>query len=278
MRRREFRLARTALCIVATMLMVIGANRNDVVQAQRLETVSVVIRSNGAEQTVRTAQSTVEATLREAGVKVGPLDVVTPSTNERPRDGMRIKVVQVREAIETVKAPIAFETVKTFIDSLRPGLVTVATPGARGEKVVRYLVRCEDGRPVAKKILGAQVTRQPVRQVVSIGSRGRYTSRGEFRSRRILKMNASAYDPGPRSCGRYADGTTSCGLRAGYGVVAVDPRVIPMGSKLYVEGYGHAIAGDRGRAIRGNRIDLGYDTYREAMNFGRKTVIVHILE
>lgn len=278
MRRREFRLARTALCIAAAMLMVVAANRNDVVQAQRLETVSVVIRSNGAEQAVSTAQSTVEATLKEAGVKVGPLDVVKPSTNERPRDGMRITVVQVREAIETVTAPIAFETVKTFTHALRPGQLKITTPGVRGEKVVRYLVRCEDDKPVAKKLLGAEVTRQPVKQVVSIGSRGRYTSRGEFRSRRIIKMKATAYDPGPRSCGKYATGRTACGLRAGYGVVAVDTKVIPMGSKLYIEGYGHAIAGDRGRAIRGNRIDLGFDTYRAAMNFGRRTVIVHILE
>jgi 3D (Asp-Asp-Asp) domain-containing protein len=60
--------------------------------------------------------------------------------------------------------------------------------------------------------------------------------------------------------------------------VAVDPRVIPLRSRLYVEGYGLAIAGDTGRAIKGNRIDLGFNTYREAMRFGRRSVIVHILE
>ncbi|MCX8053988.1 MAG: 3D domain-containing protein, partial [Armatimonadetes bacterium] len=104
-----------------------------------------------------------------------------------------------------------------------------------------------------------------------------YTSRGEFRTRRVLTMHATAYDPGPRSCGRYATGRTACGLQAGYGVVAVDPRVIPLGTHLYIEGYGHAIAGDRGRAIKGNRIDLGFSTYKEAIRFGRKRVTVHVL-
>ena len=60
--------------------------------------------------------------------------------------------------------------------------------------------------------------------------------------------------------------------------MAVDPKVIALGAKLYIEGYGYAIAGDRGRAIKGNRIDLGFATVREALNFGRKSVIVHVLD
>ncbi|MCE5315305.1 ubiquitin-like domain-containing protein, partial [bacterium] len=102
MRRREFRLARTALLavIMLPMLVAVGANRDDVVQAQRLETVVVSIRSDGAERHVRTAQTSVGATLKEEGVVVGPLDAVTPATNERIRDGMKITVVRVSESIE----------------------------------------------------------------------------------------------------------------------------------------------------------------------------------
>ncbi|MHB9036288.1 MAG: 3D domain-containing protein [Armatimonadota bacterium] len=280
MRRREFRLARTAVlaAIVLPMLVAVGANRDDVVQAQRLETVSVYIWSDGALRQVRTAQTSVGATLKEEGVVVGPKDVVTPATNERPRDGMKITVVHVSETIEELRQPIGFETVKTFTKSLRPGLVKVAKTGERGEKVVRYMVRYHDGSPVMRTKIASAVVKQPVNQVVSIGSRGRYTSRGEFRTARVLRMSASGYDPGPRSCGRWASGRTSCGMTAGYGVVAVDPGVIRLGTKLYIEGYGHAIAGDVGRSIKGNRIDLGFDTYREAIRFGRKRVSVHILE
>lgn len=280
LRRREFRLARTAALalFILPLLMAVGANRDDVVQAQRLETVTVKIWSNGIERQVRTAQTSVGATLKEEGVVVGPLDLVTPATNERPREGMIIKVVYVTETIEETKLPIGFETVKTFTKSLRPGVVKTTRTGQRGEKVVRYKVRCHDGVPVMRTKVESVVVKQPVNQVVSIGSRGSYTSRGEFRTLRVLKMSASAYDPGPRSCGRWASGKTSCGMRAGYGVVAVDPDVIRLGSKLYIEGYGHAIAGDVGRSIKGNRIDLGFDTYRDAIRFGRKKVNVHVLE
>jgi 3D (Asp-Asp-Asp) domain-containing protein len=91
-------------------------------------------------------------------------------------------------------------------------------------------------------------------------------------------MIATAYDPGPLSCGPYADGRTAIGLRAGHGVVAVDPNVIPLRARLYIEGYGPAIAGDVGGAIKGNRIDLGYNSRRAALQFGRRPVTVWVLD
>jgi len=254
-----------------------GAYRNDVVQAQRLASVMVTIKSDGALRHVRTAQTTVSAILKEAGVKVGPMDLVSPAADDRTFDGMRIAVVRVDEEIETVVEPLSFDTVKTFSVSIPPGSVRETRAGERGERVVAYRVRREDGRQVSRTVVSAEVTKRPVHKTVCIGSRGRYTSRGAFRSGRVLRMHATAYDPGPRSCGRYATGRTACGLRAGYGVVAVDPRVIPLGASLYIEGYGFAVAGDRGRAIKGHRIDLGYNSYREAMRFGRRSVVVHVL-
>jgi len=280
LRRRNIRLARTATlaALLLAVLVAVGANRNDVVQAERLGSVTVKIWSDGAERQVTTAQSSVGATLKEAGIVVGPLDVVSPATSERPCDGMQIKVVRVSVDIEAEKRSIPFDTVKTFTKSLKPGQVKVTRDGVNGEKEVRFSVRGEDGNVVKRTPIGSRTVIRPVNKVVSIGSRGNYVSRGEYQTRRVLRMHASAYEPGPRSCGWSADGRTACGMKAGYGVVAVDPRVIPLHTKLYVEGYGMAIAGDTGRAIKGNRIDLGFNTYREAMRFGRRSVIVHILE
>jgi 3D (Asp-Asp-Asp) domain-containing protein len=70
---------------------------------------------------------------------------------------------------------------------------------------------------------------------------------------------------------------TATGLRAQKGVVAVDPRVISMGSRLYIPNYGFAIAADKGSAIKGNRIDLCFDNYREARRFGRRSIDVYVL-
>ena len=71
---------------------------------------------------------------------------------------------------------------------------------------------------------------------------------------------------------------TAIGRRAGHGIVAVDPRFIPIGTKLYISGYGWAIAGDTGGSIRGSRIDLGFDSDAEAMAFGRREVTVYRLK
>ena len=62
-----------------------------------------------------------------------------------------------------------------------------------------------------------------------------------------------------------------------YGMVSVDPNVIPLGSQLYIEGYGYAVAADTGGGIVGNRIDLAMDSVSDALNFGRRDVVVHVL-
>jgi len=264
--------------VLIPIILVGAAIRDDVAQAQRLVTVSVTINIDGAQRQLRTAQTTVGATLEDAGIVVGPKDMVSPATNVRLFNGMKITVVRVREVIESVSKPIPYSALKTFSKHLAPGRVKQTRQGKHGERLIYFKSRYEDGKLVDQKAISSVVTKRPINRVVSIGSRGRYTSRGEFRTRQVLRMLATAYDPGPRSCGKYATGRTACGLRAGYGVVAVDPRVIPLGTKLYVEGYGYAIAGDRGRSIKGNRIDLGFNTYKDAIHFGTRSVIVHILQ
>lgn len=280
MRRRIFRLARIATPVVLSVLgmVVIAANRDGVVQAQRLEPVLVSVYVDGTQYSIRTAQTTVGSVLNEMGIGIGPQDVVMPTTNERPYFGMNITVVRVEDVIEERQEPIGFDTVRTFTKELRPGMTKQSKPGVPGKKLVSYQVKYKNGDEVSRKVISSKVVSKPVSRVVQIGSRGRYTSRGEYKTHRVVKMSASAYDPGPRSCGKRATGRTAMGLRAGYGVVAVDPKVIPLGSKLYIEGYGFAVAGDTGGAIKGRRIDLGFGTYPEAIRFGRKSVKVHMLK
>ena len=92
-----------------------------------------------------------------------------------------------------------------------------------------------------------------------------------------IVMESTAYEPGPVSCGKWASGYTCNGTEAGYGVVAVDTNVIPLGTRLYIEGYGYAVAADRGGAIDGHDIDLGFLTVEECIQWGRKDVTVYIL-
>ena len=89
-----------------------------------------------------------------------------------------------------------------------------------------------------------------------------------------MTMTATAYTEADGPGGGY----TATGMRARHGVIAVDPNVIPLGTRVFVEGYGLAVAGDTGGAIQGNIIDLCMDQHYEAINFGRRTVKVYILE
>jgi len=92
-----------------------------------------------------------------------------------------------------------------------------------------------------------------------------------------LMLRATGYSPHALDTAPYDDGFSALGLPAGYGIVAVDPRVIPLGTYLYVEGYGYAIAADVGGDIKGKRIDLGFPNRQDALTFGTRWLQVHIL-
>lgn len=91
--------------------------------------------------------------------------------------------------------------------------------------------------------------------------------------KRKLIMEASAYSIDDVSTGT----RTTTGNRLRRGLVAVDTNVIPLGTRLYIEEYGYAIADDTGGYIRGQKIDLAMDTYDQAIQFGRRDVVVYIL-
>lgn len=93
-------------------------------------------------------------------------------------------------------------------------------------------------------------------------------------------MVATGYCPCKLCCGEWANGLTYTGDKAGRGSVAIDPeaRILKLGQKLYIEGYGYGVANDIGGAIKGWEIDLCFDTHQEALEWGRKLVKVYVLE
>lgn len=172
------------------------------------------------------------------------------------------------------RTPIPYETVYELSRQIGPGRLVTVRKGEPGENRRVYTVQFRGGRPVAKRLVRAERT-DPVSQLIHVGRAGFATSRGSFTRHRILTMEATAYEP---SAGRARPTfRTATGRRAEFGVVAVDPRVIPLNSIVFVEGYGMAIAADTGGAIRGMKIDLCVPTRAEALRFGRRRVKVHIL-
>ncbi|MGE5453695.1 MAG: 3D domain-containing protein [Methylocystaceae bacterium] len=157
----------------------------------------------------------------------------------------------------------------------------VSTPGTIDQaKAVPKAVSTNKSPTVAKKIVTTKpspVAKSPVSSVAPAKSQSSVNTTPSRGGNRTLTMLATAYDPGPASNGKWA-GISYLGNPLEYGIVAVDPNVIPLGSHLYIEGYGDGYAADTGGAIKGNRIDLCFNTYQEAMDFGMKNVQVTILK
>ena len=172
-----------------------------------------------------------------------------------------------------IKADVIYE----FSRSVGLGRIVKANDGKDGSVTKVFKVTKVDGKVVSKDLIREEKV-PAVNAKFHIGSGGYQSSRGasSFKKVKTLRMNASAYEPGVASNGRWA-GTTTLGVTPRYGIVAVDPRVIKLGTLLYVEGYGFAYAADTGSAIKGNRIDLCFATNAQCNRFGRQAVTVHVL-
>ena len=183
------------------------------------------------------------------------------------------------EVTEKVTETSAIKAVVVYEFSRRVGIgrIVKAKEGKDGSIKKVYKVTKKDGKVVSKELVRVEKI-EAVNATYHIGNGGYHSSRGisSFKKVRVLKMHASAYEPGAASNGRWA-GTTTLGVRPGFGIVAVDPRIIPLGTLLYVEGYGFAYAADTGGAIKGNRIDLCFANNSQVNRFGRQTVTVHVL-
>jgi 3D (Asp-Asp-Asp) domain-containing protein len=192
------------------------------------------------------------------------------SNSSRPEAATTVKQVVQRE-------PIPYPTLRKSSSELRSGTSKTVRNGINGEKQVTYWVTCKGDVEIKKEPVSAKLLKKPVPEILAIGQRGQLASRGYFSGRSVVTMSATGYTDSPAENGGNCSGRTAIGLKIGHGVVAVDPHFIPLGTRLYIEGYGYAVAADTGSAIKGNRIDLGFDSRRESNRLGRRKVIVHIL-
>lgn len=163
---------------------------------------------------------------------------------------------------------------------LAPGESKTLDDGAHGVAWVTERVTIWDGQVVNRQVLSRQVVHGATRRVVLVGTP---KTLAQLRAAMpnvalgaAITMIATAYTADTATAA--PTGYTATGILAREGVVAVDPRVIPLGTKLFVPGYGLALAADTGGAIIGNRIDLCMDSYDKAVEFGRRPVLVYILK
>lgn len=242
----------------------------------------VTVKADGVNTTLKTTDKSVSDIIAQAGVTVSADDIVTPARDEVVSASAVIEISRVTSDTETVTEKIKFETKKEETDSLYVGQSEVVTEGKNGEKEYVYKVTYTDGKETARELISETVTKEPVDKVIKVGTKKKAavtTSATPTSYKKMLTMRATAYtygdDGGNRTC---------TGVRPYKGIVAVDPSVIPLGTKLYIETsdgkyiYGNAVAADIGGAINGNKIDVFLESNSECRAFGRRTVNVYILD
>jgi len=233
--------------------------------------VNLSISVDGGVIAARTRQAKVKDVLAEYQVSLGEEDVVEPGLETPVTPEMKIRVDRIRTVTEVCEVPIDYETQKKYTVKLPQGSTRVVQEGKPGVERQTWQVVYKNGEEVNRQLAHQEVVAKPVDRVIMVGS-GMVVSRGgeTFRYSEVREMVASAYT--------HTGNNTASGIYPHYGVAAVDTSVIPMGTKMYVEGYGYAIARDRGSAIKGNRIDLFFETRSEAMSWGVRRVKVYFFD
>jgi uncharacterized protein YabE (DUF348 family)/3D (Asp-Asp-Asp) domain-containing protein len=225
----------------------------------------VAIQVDGRTLMTRTHGQTVGAVLAEVGIALVGLDYVVPDGATAFVQGATIRVVRVTEEDEVItRTPVDFKRVAKPDPTLPLDTRQVIQQGIVGIVEQRVHIRREDGLEVSRSAVENVVVQTARDEITAVGTlpelKTLNTPDGPVQYWRVLKMRSVSYKPSSagRDPGDPLYGITATGQRLRKGLVAVDPKIIPLGTSLYVPGYGLAVAADTGGAVQGLVIDLGY--------------------
>lgn len=242
------------------------------------------------EKNILTTENKVKDLIDSLKINLQEEDIIEPKLEETIKEGQTVKITRVSRELAVEQEELPFQTVFKNNNSLEKGKTQKIQEGKKGLKEIKFEVLYEDGVEVERQVVEETVIQEAVNEVVERGTLTLVaTSRGDIaRYSKVLTMTATAYDLSFASTGKRPGdkyyGITASGTQVRPGVVAVDPKVIPLGTKLYIEStdgspdYGYASAEDRGGAIKGNKIDLYFETAQQVRRFGRRTVKVYVLK
>jgi uncharacterized protein YabE (DUF348 family) len=227
--------------------------------------VPVQIEVDGQVVRTRTRAETVSGALGQEGIALMGKDRAEPDLSTPVRSGIKIQVVRVREELVVEFDPIPFKTEWVPDPEVEIDNIRLVREGQIGLTKRRYRVVYENDQEVERVLEDSWTEQPPVTKTMAYGTkiviRTMDTPDGPIEYWRKMRVYTTSYTAA--TCGKDRDhpryGYTRLGWWLTKGIVAVDPDVIPLKTKMYVPGYGPAIAGDTGGGVKGKFVDLGYD-------------------
>lgn len=256
----------------------------------------ITVSADGKTASALVHQGTVSDALKEAGVSLAPDDRLSADADGQVSDGMNISVTRVTQRETTETQPVAFKTVKVTDPTLSSGKTKVKTDGKNGVKTIVKSETLEDGKVAESKVVSETVTQKPVDRVVLVGTKKTAVKAVSVSKTASVSSGGTLIDHNGNTvkyqkyftgrCTAYTGGgRTSTGRPAAFGLVAVNPALIPYGTRLYIcspDGktvYGYAVAADTGGGAKSGRIlaDLYYGTLSQCVNFGVRNMRIYVL-
>jgi len=231
----------------------------------------VKIIADGQTREVISTPMMVKEVIKLAGFELGSEDIVKTVLTEKTKPNQEIEVIRVSSEQIQVEEPIAYGVERTIDNNLEKGLTRTTQTGKDGLALNTVKIIYHNGQEVKREITDSQVIAEPVNRVIAMGNITNVSRSGSsFDFREARYMVASAYT--------YTGNRTATGQQPAVGMAAVDPGVIPLGTRLYIEGYGYAQAADTGSSIKGDRLDLFMEDRTQCLSWGRRSVKVYILD
>ncbi|MFS0690774.1 ubiquitin-like domain-containing protein [Sporosarcina sp. 179-K 8C2 HS] len=246
----------------------------------------------GNEKQMWSTSTTVADFLKKENIQLNEHDKLNRKADGFVKPGSIVEVIRVEKVTDVVEEPTNFAVVTKSDAKLLKGREKVVQEGKKGSVERKFEIVKENGKEVSRTLLNERVIQEPQKKIVAVGSKVIMASAVKKKSNVAVSRGSSAAPSGGNEfyvtataytahCNGCTGKTaTGIDLRANPNlkVIAVDPSVIPLGSKVWVEGYGYAIAGDTGGAIKGKKIDLHVPTKAAAYNFGRRTVKIKVID
>ncbi|QWU16325.1 protein of unknown function [Paenibacillus sophorae] len=246
----------------------------------------LILTEGGKTKTLYTTEDTIGQAISSLGITLGAHDKVFPSLDTAIAARTEVKVIRINKQVVKRTKNLPFRVIKTADPSLTTGKVRVAQAGKPGVIIQHIEKTYQDGKLVSMRMVGKEVQTVTKDKVIAVGTKAapkpaaaKTSSSSQadvyFEYKKMIKnVSMTAYSSEEPGIGT----RTASGTRVTEGrTIAVDPRVIPIGWWVYIEGLGFRRAEDTGGAIRGNKIDVYYDSLSHARSFGRKSRAVYVI-